>query len=430
MIRLLSRWKSSIQKDQGDNISNPGRGFYLMERVVVEDEGLYEPLITPYVLTLIELNLKKYNKGAISDKGLAMIDHVLEQLPKLGKLGLIRFLYDWEGEAWEKEPDSKEIVLLHMDQLKPILLKNANNIFLLQGIFLGNWGEMHSSPLMNLWGEAVFMDKLASVTDSKTYLSVRTPSQWRTITGITDLNTFPDTGHPYAARLGLFNDAFMASDTDLGTYSTGEGVTALCKQSRKKEYAFQNKLCKHVPNGGETAAVNELVAPQRFSKEMFELHITYLSADHCLEVIELWRNSNIKGSKTNYLDYIEGHIGYRFSAEAVRIKKGRDKGKIFEISIKNTGTAPTYLDALLELICCKRGEEQILFAQPESEGADLKALYPSSSMAFSFYLPDIGLKGEHDIYLKIKTKGGYIRLANRDAFTAEFGANFLGVYKF
>ena len=59
--------------------------------------------------------------------------------------------------------------------------------------------------------------RLADVSDASTFLSVRTPAQWRKITG----EAAPDgwTENPLAKRLGLFNDGMLGSVSDYGTYS-------------------------------------------------------------------------------------------------------------------------------------------------------------------------------------------------------------------
>ena len=67
------------------------------------------------------------------------------------------------------------------EQLAPVINRYANSIYLLQGIFVGNWGEMIHSDYLSGNDLTALTEKLASLTDPSIFLSVRTPAQLRTI---------------------------------------------------------------------------------------------------------------------------------------------------------------------------------------------------------------------------------------------------------
>ena len=57
----------------------------------------------------------------------------------------------------------------------------------MQGIFIGNWGEMHGSEFMNDTSVHTLINHLNESIDSSIYLSVRTPAHWRMITNLYDV---------------------------------------------------------------------------------------------------------------------------------------------------------------------------------------------------------------------------------------------------
>ena len=57
-----------------------------------------------------------------------------------------------------------------------------------EGLFIGNWGEMNGTKYENDEDLVRLTKQLYSVTDSSTYLAVRTPDQWRRIMGIRDFS--------------------------------------------------------------------------------------------------------------------------------------------------------------------------------------------------------------------------------------------------
>ena len=109
-------------------------------------------------LVLLQINLCNYADGEISPKGMENLDALFTELEQTDKHYIIRFLYDWEGKGREKEPKHMDIILKHMEQLEPVFHKYQESIFIHQGIFVGDCGEMHGS-------------KFLSDTDMKTLLS-------------------------------------------------------------------------------------------------------------------------------------------------------------------------------------------------------------------------------------------------------------------
>ena len=228
-------------------LQNPNRGFYRIYAFCITDQAVdYAAEIDRLysvdddtTLALIEVNLMEYRNGDISQAGLENIDALFKDLANKDKQLIVRFLYDLEGNNLLTEPDSLDIILRHMEQLREVFHRGANSIFTLQGLFVGDWGEMHNTRYESAEDLRRLAQKLADVSASR--LSVRTPAQWRTV-------TLDGTDPDLTPRLGLFNDGILGSDSDLGTYRLDLHEDPL--QSRAEALAFQETLCRSVPNGG------------------------------------------------------------------------------------------------------------------------------------------------------------------------------------
>ena len=209
-------------------------------------------------LVLLQINLCNYADGEISPKGMENLDALFTELEQTDKHYIIRFLYDWEGKGREKEPKHMDIILKHMEQLEPVFHKYQESIFIHQGIFVGDCGEMHGSKFLSDTDMKTLLSQLVKVTPTSVYLSVRTPQHWRIVTETSEpleLNN-----HEFAFRLGLFNDGMMGTLQDTGTYGVINKSEAgdYGKWTRTEELLFQEMLCQEVPNGGEVIIDNPI----------------------------------------------------------------------------------------------------------------------------------------------------------------------------
>ena len=145
----------------------------------------------------------------------------------------LRFLYDWDGIAQTTEPNSLDLILTHMDQVSTLVNQHCDSVYIMQGIFIGNWAEMHHSNFMDDRSVKTLIHHLNEVIDPSIYLSVRTPSQWRMINEVYDLPAqFPafGAGTSLMGRLGFFNDGILGSESDLGTYGdTARQDATMCR---------------------------------------------------------------------------------------------------------------------------------------------------------------------------------------------------------
>lgn len=339
---------------QNRTLENPYRGWYHLygyllsdtEPVSMEDvsriSGEY-----PYEIVLLEINLKNYADSDISQDGLNQLTGIFSGWKEAGKQLIVRFLYDWDGRAVETEPESISVIKRHMEQTADCVNSFKDCIYLLQGIYVGNCGEMNNSAYMEEDSMCELADYLASVIDPSVFLSVRTPAHWRTIN-----QTYEPLGADSAfdgspaARFGLFNDGMLGSGNDLGTY--GDVSLTLAEQysdkgTREEELAFQNRLCSYVPNGGEVVLDNPYNDFSNALADLRQMRVSYLNCLYDGTVLDKWRFAVYQGddcfSGTNGFDYIGSHLGYRYAltASEFEFQPLKDDAAVLRITIENSG---------------------------------------------------------------------------------------------
>lgn len=336
-------------------LKNPNRGFYHIWGFYITDESMdWENVILSkrvddgFSLELVEINLQEYRDGLISDKGIRNLKELFEGLAKQDKHYVVRFLYDWDGRNMEVEPSNIDIIVGHIKQLKPILQKHADSIFVLQSLLVGDCGEIHDTKFADTKSLRILASELAAVSTSDTYLAVRTPVQWRKITQ-TYGNKELKENSPYKNRLGLYNDGMLGNVYDCGTYGDQKRKQAgkYKAWTRAEEIDFQDNLCRAVPNGGEVVLVNEYNDIDRAICDMEKMHITYINQDHDLQVMEKWRNSTVDTDDIfdgmDGISYMQARLGYRLVLRKCQMQHAFWKDKLYiRLDISNSGFAPIY----------------------------------------------------------------------------------------
>ena len=149
----------------------------------------------------------------------------------------LRFRYDDNGSS-NPEPDSFDKVLDHISQIgeSGLLEKYSDVISFVETGFVGSWGEQWGGKYTDLPSKAIVLDRFLSIVPDPTPVLVRTPNtfrQWLSdfcgiSTSAKDMSysiSDPELAAK-ASRVGLYNDGYMGSDSDLGTYSDRTGETA------------------------------------------------------------------------------------------------------------------------------------------------------------------------------------------------------------
>lgn len=399
-------------------LKNPGRGFYHMHGFVIPDKvnDYRRDIAGRYAedqdsrLTLIQLNLQRFRENEISAAGLQSLENVLTALADTDKLLILRFIYDWDGKNLQHEPDSLEVILTHMEQVSDLLKKYDDKIFVVQGLFVGNYGEMNNSKYLGTENMKTLTEKLFAAVGEKACLSVRTPAQWRSITGLLDPAQIVRGDGSLASRMGLYNDGMLGSETDLGTYGQTDPENPFSQWSRQEELSFQDTLCRLVPIGGEAVINNEYNDFENALKDMKAMHVSYLNWDHDTDVTEKWRETMVyEGSCFDGMDglsYMERHLGYRLVIRGTALDYDWKADRLTaRVTLQNVGFAPVYREAGAELTLYDR-ERGRKYVYTLEDGQDIRDLAGGTAeeeqMTLRWELPLGGMpSGELEVYFSL-----------------------------
>ncbi len=355
------KWIPLPRTEKAETLINPYCGLYSIFRFYADNETVLQgdrkieeiPVEPGQQICLVEINLLHFSEGALSELALEHIRRIFRHFSSLGKQMIVRFVYDWEGKGVLSEPKDIAVILNHMSQLSPLLKEYSGEIYILQGLFIGSWGEMHNSRYLSERHITRLARQLYECSGERTQIALRCPYLWRmvfkTYYPLDRAEAFTDI---QKARFSLFNDGILASDTDFGTYGNigmKDSKSYSDKWVRKDELEFQNQLCKYVSNGGEV--INECsfndVAPAM--EALKEMRVSYLHSQYDEKVLEKWKAAKSGVSsplwkEKSAFEYISAHLGYRFTLEDATLSLTADKsGRLrAAVSLSNQGFAPSY----------------------------------------------------------------------------------------
>lgn len=411
MLAVFSRkgkFSPAPLKESNAPLDNPGRGWYhiypfsLASGRNPADEVFLQP---EERLALVRIGLGNYRAKELNFSALARVSAILGLFRQAGKMIILRFAYDDEGKGPEREPDSAALIRRHMEQLGRVLQEFSRDILVIQGVFVGRWGEMHGSRF--LAGNAIpqLLSALFQATEGKCPLAVRTPAQWRAAAA-----ALPPA---LTARLALFNDGIFGSLTDLGTYGSSSrqeaGETA--PWSREEELAWQDSTLAGVPNGGEALAGEKPPSSGEAVKTLEKMHLTYLNSSYQPELLAGWKREALAGpgcwAGCSGFDYIGRRLGYRLTARRAEVK-----GKKLLVQVENLGFAAPCL-SIQWAVSLKGPEGRELGRVGLTGGED--GLWPGRAAVLEALLPQEALSSGAAIYLEAEAEGRLVYLANQGA---------------
>lgn len=431
-----------VYQPADEAIVNPERGFYAQYTT----RGTSSPLGTLEMryqralgrsLILRLYYLHDFREQDLSQQFLDMVQADFNAIRQGGVKAILRFAY-----ANGYEPDAPvEVVLRHIEQLRPVFAANYDVIAVVQAGFIGAWGEWHASThdLTSPENRRAILLKLLDALPQERMVQVRTPEYKRSIFGIdaplTPQQAFDGSG---PARTGHHNDCFLASDTDYGTYRD---------IARDQEYLHLDS--RYVPMGGETCPPRPAAAdpkeravsllPHLSSdherhecpnavREMEYLHWSYLNSGYYQGVLDGWRAGGC-------MDEIERRLGYRFELLEGEYSDLVARGGLLHVRVAlvNTGFAAPFNPRLVELILRHQSTGAIyaatlpddprLWLPGESIRLDaavgVPAVLPPGPYELLIHLPDPAER----LYGRPEYS---IRLANQGVWEADSGFNATG----
>lgn len=309
---------------------NPGRGWYQIHTFVLgkeEEEG--REIFTggeEETLALVLIDIGAYRSAPLAPEALFWFTQILEAFRIAGKEMILRVVYDREGKGMEKEPSLFPLVLTHMKQIGPVLKAYADDILLVQGLFVGSWGEMHSSKFLSPEKLKEMFQVLDEASGETLRFALRRPVQVRMI-----YSRIPE-----KSRIGFFDDAMFASENDLGTFGAKKYLDAGWEKEweRGEELIFAGSLSSFVPCGGEAIAGKIDLTPEMTLEVLKEMHVSYLNCIYDEKILTKWKQIAYQGWKSLY-DYIGAHMGYRFVVRDAAIRHRKE----LQVILENVGFA-------------------------------------------------------------------------------------------
>jgi len=338
------------------NTINPHRGFYDADYALDRDQN-YDPYETAYDdgyrMVYASIFLGDYNEtDTLPDDLLTTVNDNLAKA-KDAHLGIVLRI-KYRNETDSSDP-AKEIILSHLDQLKPILQQYPNTISVVQAGMIGAWGEWHSftddfsdETVGYLENRKEVLTRLSDIFPS-TFIQIRTPMHKEQLFGETGVYTdegtagmiTPETAYSttlLSSRIGHHNDCFLSNATDMGTYLS-DNIDFW------KQYVANDGM--FAPVGGETCAIGDgddalLSDCDNARREMRRLHFAFLNDSYHPDVLQKWKDQGC-------YEEIGQDLGYRFAMESLQYAYDAASFDV-NMTLTNHGYASPYRAAPLSLV--------------------------------------------------------------------------------
>lgn len=389
--------KISYQPNDSD-FTNPERGFYIPSGTKASH---FEPLqadqlrnyrLSPYkagnaryqvkaslIYRGYELDL--FKDKPLSDDFLNNLQKDLDAVKEAGLKMILRFAYTNTAKGGDCKDEYKicppygdapvAIALQHIQQLKPLLQKNAAVIAVLQEGFIGIWGENYFTDYFgdaSMNGIGVINDSswqlrnrlLKSLLDAlpaSRMVQVRTPqikqkyvygpSAPVTSGSLTAVEAFTSKDK---ARIGFHNDCFLSSPDDYGTYYDYGSSSQPRQPANNVLRSYIEADTKFTVAGGETCddafSPQNDCAPAGYAEaEIRRMHYSFLNAAYNTDVNNDWDSSGC-------MNNIKKKLGYRFVLHTATFPVQAKRGKVLNITMKmeNTGYASPFNPRPVQLV--------------------------------------------------------------------------------
>lgn len=367
----------------------------------------------------------------------------LENCRKNGCTAGIRFRYDANGKT-NPEPATFDKVLEHIRQIgdSGILSEYEDILMYVESGFVGAWGEQHSGKYTSVEYKAKVLDAMLKIVPESVSVTVRTPDTFCMWAGIekSELAGYIAEDNTDAGRVGLYNDGYMGSDTDLGTF---------INPNRESSVEWMKNQMKHTYYGGEFsgnisyAQGYDTYLPENSIAEMYDTHLSYINSN----IWQLYKDYTFSGEydiqkcdnsayygETVY-QFMRDHIGYRFVLRDSDLTSDTIQGGNITVNFKveNTGFANPVKKQNAQVILEKDGNYIVC----ESD-IDSRKWYSTETAdeTLNLKLPENIEEGNWNIYLRLSVGDidenniqRTVQFSNNNIYNSSLGANFLGTVR-
>lgn len=476
LLALLSTtlWaESTIQPlgytDALDALENPGIGFYRPVGIHLCTEG-NQPKGTWGNITHLRMDISEFSDKApiaidkerndttygksqpLTQDALKAFEATLDNVRQRGKSAIVRFAYDKNFSGYTQCDPDQSVILGHLKQLGEIYSRNTDVIQFVELGMYGSWGEMHSSHTGTNEHIAEALQTLLECTPPEIKIGVRRPDIVATWLGVNVGNNYSgfdidsETFHQAAQakgdtlfRVGMYNDGYLGSDSDLGTIGMGSSNGRMTREMMVK---WLEQYSSHTPYGGELVANyngdHPINTPDYLSQEGFRTHTSYLNYEWHQPTILGWKEMTYEGDEAEYygkdgFTYVENHLGYRFILRESSIETVGNKiaGRL---QIENVGFGNLTKNAIVSFVIRHEGKVEEIFPD-ETIDPQTWLSRETSTINYHLTLPDDCTEGEYELFIRLSEKGDLVHDNNyrciqfgnpSEQYDQSIGANLVG----
>lgn len=363
----------------------------------------------------------------------------------------VRFRYDANGSD-NPEPASFDALLSHIDQLAEhdFFGKAGDMLVYVESGFVGKWGEQHGGKYTSLEYKARLLQKLLEAVPEPVPVTVRTPNifaEWagikqseisdsELVDSLTSSKYCPDIQR-YRSRIGLYDDGYMGSDSDLGTYADRVSDTEWLGRQTLTSYfggEFSGDL--------EFARMYDTYLPENAIPEMYKTHLSYINSN----IFQLYKDytfgadCDVEGADNSAyygrsaFDFIRDHLGYRLVLRSSELSSETVQGGTADVrfTVENTGFSGIIPPCRSYVILERDG--LYFCARTDIDCREWRSCTKTVN-TFSIQLPDDIETGIWNVYFKADIgheptpdapDKGAVRFANNGTWNGVLGANLLG----
>lgn len=304
----------------------------------------------------VRLRADKYISGPLPDSVLTLIDNLYSQARSAGAKMELRWSYTY---TYPKGQDPQlQVILGHIQQLKPVWAKNADVFNFLDCGFFGPWGEQHSTDIATSPASVkAIVNSLLEAIPSNRMLTLRYNIDKRLVTG-TDIplkrsDAFSGVSR---ARIGNENDCFLGNGyggADVGSYQYYLHIVPEdTMRSFESQRNFLHMDNMYVPAFGEFCGGSG-VNGRQIMTELKRLRWDGIRDD--------WGKQFAIVTQEGLAKELRNSLGYRFQLISSEVPDSLRPGSLFEsrIQITNTGFGKLFNPRYAEVILRNRttGEE-------------------------------------------------------------------------
>lgn len=418
IFSIINAQQTTVINYQQSNeiFRNPERGF---------SADSYNPLNQSFInsvkaqhISVIHriYTIPQYRNVELSQSFLSVVENDLNAAREGGVKLVMRFSYTDNIDGQDAALDT---ILIHINQLQPILQANYDVIAYLEAGFIGAWGEWYYSThnLNNTADRRTVLFAFLDALPLERCVVIRTPDYKRKIFQDNQPLTMTEAfSGSKKARTGAHNDCFLASATDYGTYLDND------IEGDKNYLNLDNRF---VPQGGETCNPSSYSGCSNALTDLNRMHWSVLNRDYHPDVLQGWIDNGC-------MDEIKRRLGYRFSLLQSENIDSVKPGGIFPLNfvVENSGFANLYnprgCEVILRNVSTKAKYRLVTAVDPRfwfsgdttsvNITGGIKTGMPEGEYEVMLFLPDT-VKALHD------RKDYAIRLANENVWEDSTGYN-------